>query len=87
MLVKSFNFFSGYNIWSQHPIDRPIDETYPEFYNTNEFVFIDVTEVRYDLIDGRPYKVMLFRSIEEGDTIEGNRIYSDHSMWNFPDIM
>lgn len=58
-----------------------------ENYHTDEFMFIDVTEVRYDYIDGRPYKVMLFRSIEEGDTIEGNRIYSDHPMWNFPDVM
>jgi hypothetical protein len=76
----------GQNFNNVNP-PRPIDETYPEYYNTDEFVFIDVTEVRYDMIDGRPYKVMLFRSIEEGNTIEGNRIHPDHPMWNFPDII
>jgi len=65
----------------------PIDERYPEYYNTEEFVFCDVTEVRYDDIDGRPYKVMLYRSIEEGNTIQGNRIHPDHPMWNFPDVI
>jgi hypothetical protein len=66
---------------------RPIDETYPEYYDTDEFVFCDVTEVRYDPETYVPYKVMLFRHIDEGNTIEGNRIHSDHPMYNFPDII
>jgi hypothetical protein len=65
----------------------PIDETYPEFYNTDEFVFFDVSEERYDSILPQPYKVMLFRSIEEGNTVEGQTIYPDHYMYNFPDII
>jgi len=65
----------------------PIDETYPEFYNTDEFIFFDVTEVRYDEETYVPYKQMLFRHIEEGNTIEGDRIQFDHPMYNFPDII
>jgi hypothetical protein len=65
----------------------PIDETYPEFYNTDEFVFFDVSEERYDSILPQPYKVMLFRSIEEGNTVEGQTIYPDHYMYNFPDVI
>jgi len=64
-----------------------IDERYPEYYNTDEFVFFDVTEERLGMDDGLPYKVMLFRSIEEGNTIEGNTIYPPHPMYNFPDII
>lgn len=63
---------------------QPTDQAY---YHTDEFMFMDVTEIRYDVIDNRPYKVMLFRSIEEGNTIQGNRIHPEHPMWNFPDIM
>jgi hypothetical protein len=65
----------------------PIDERYPEYYNTEDFVFCDVTETRHDSIDGRPFKVMLYRSIEDGNTIEGNRIHPEHPMWNFPDVI
>ena len=65
----------------------PIDETYPEFYNTDEFIFFDVTEERLGTDDGLPYKVMLFRHIEDGNTIEGNEIYPPHPMYNFPDII
>jgi hypothetical protein len=74
------------NYRSANP-DPPIDETYPEFYNTDEYVFFDVTEERLGMDDGLPYKVMLFRSIEEGNTIEGNTIYPPHPMFNFPDII
>ena len=73
-----------YNNTSFNP---PIDERYPEYYNTEDFVFCDVTEIRHDRIDGRPFKVMLYRSIEEGNTIEGNRIHPEHPMWNFPDVI
>ena len=64
-----------------------IDETYPEFYNTDEFVFFNVTEVMTDPDSYRPYKFMLFRHIEEGNTVQGQRIYPEHPMWNFPDII
>lgn len=73
-----------YNNTSFNP---PIDERYPEYYNTEEFVFIDVSETRYDEETYVPYKVMLFRSIEEGNTIEGNRINYEHPMWDFPDVI
>ena len=77
----------GFDAWWNRRNVPPIDERYPEYYNTNEFVFCDVTEIRYDRIDGRPFKLMLYRSIEEGNTIEGNRINQDHPMWNFPDVI
>ena len=72
--------------WDRRNVPR-IDERYPEYYNTDQFVFFDVTEVMPDLDNNRPYKFMLFRHIEEGNTVEGNRIYSDHPMWNFPDVI
>ena len=57
-----------------------------DYYHTDDMVFFDVTDIRYDH-DGDPYKVMLYRHIENGNTIEGERIYTDHPMWRFPDVM
>ena len=89
-----YDNFNLANAWSMGQVARQrrmnremLQPTDVENYHTDEFMFIDVTEIRYNRVDGRPYKVMLYRSIEEGDTIEGNRIYSDHPMWNFPDVM
>jgi hypothetical protein len=76
---------TGMNYVNVNP-NPPIDETYPEYYNTDELIFFDVTEERLGMLDGEPYKVMLFRHIEEGNTIEGDTIYPEHPMWNFPDI-
>ena len=58
-----------------------------EYYHTEEFLFFDVSEVRYGVVDGSPYKVMLFRHIEDGNTVEGQTIYPSHYMWNFPDVI
>jgi hypothetical protein len=58
-----------------------------EYYHTEEFLFFDVSEVRYDIITGEPYKVILFRHIEDGNTVEGQRINPNHYMYNFPDII
>jgi len=77
---------TGQNFRNVNP-NPPIDETYPEFYNTDELIFFDVTEVRYDEETYVPYKQMLFRHIEEGNTIEGDRIQFDHPMYNFPDVI
>jgi hypothetical protein len=77
---------TGMNYGNVNP-DPPIDERYPEFYNTDELIFFDVSEERYDPIWPQPYKVMLFRSIEEGNTVEGQTIYPEHPMYNFPDII
>jgi hypothetical protein len=77
---------TGQNFNNVNP-NRPIDETYPEYYNTDEFVFFDVTEVMFDPIWLEPYKFMLFRHIEEGNTVQGQRIGPDHPMYNFPDII
>jgi len=87
--MTEFKFFRGIVIQNFRNVNfnPPIDERYPEFYNTDEFVFCDVTEERLGMDDGLPYKVMLFRSIEEGNTIEGNTIYPPHPMYNFPDII
>ena len=77
----------GFDAWWNRRNVPPIDERYPEYYNTNEYVFFDVTEVMPDPDNNRPYKFMLFRHIEDGNTVEGQRIYSDHPMWNFPDVI
>jgi hypothetical protein len=77
---------TGQNFNNVNP-NPPIDETYPEFYNTDELIFFDVTEERLGMLDGEPYKVMLFRHIEEGNTIEGDTIYPEHPMYNFPDVI
>jgi hypothetical protein len=66
---------------------REYTERDMEYYHTEEFLFFDVSEVRYNMVDGLPYKVMLFRSIEEGNTVEGQTIYPDHYMYNFPDVI
>ena len=58
-----------------------------EYYHTEDFLFFDVSEVRYGMVDGFPYKVMLYRSIEEGNTVEGQTIYPTHYMYNFPDVI
>lgn len=63
---------------------QPTDQAY---YHTDEFMFMDVTETRYDENTYVPYKVMLFRHIEEGNTVEGDRIDYTHPMWNFPDVI
>ena len=66
---------------------RTYTERDMEYYHTEEFLFFDVSEVRYNMVDGLPYKVMLYRSIEEGNTVEGQTIYPDHYMYNFPDVI
>lgn len=77
---------TGQNFRNVNP-NPPIDERYPEFYNTDEYIFFDVTEVMYDPIWSEPYRFMCFRHVENGDTIRGSRITSEHPMWNFPDII
>jgi hypothetical protein len=66
---------------------RTYTERDMEYYNTDEYVFFDVTEVMPDFDNNRPYKFMLFRHIEQGNTVEGQRIYREHPMWNFPDVI
>jgi len=80
------------NLWNRGYLEcnrrrRVYTERDIEYYHTDEFVFFDVTEVMPDPDSNRPYKFMLFRHIEEGNTVQGQRIYSDHPMWNFPDII
>ena len=65
----------------------PYTERDMEYYHTEEFLFFDVSEERYDPIWSEPYKVMLYRSIEEGNTVEGQIIKPDHYMYNFPDVI
>lgn len=66
---------------------RAYTERDMEYYHTEEFLFFDVSEERYDPIWSEPYKVMLYRSIEEGNTVEGQRINPSHYMYNFPDVI
>lgn len=65
----------------------PIDERYPEYYNTDDWIFFNVTQIMFDPIWLEPYKFMLFRHIGNGDTVQGQRINRNHPMWNFPDII
>ena len=66
---------------------RTYTERDMEYYHTEEFLFFDVTEIQYDEVNGLHYKHMLFRHIEDGNTVEGERIYPDHYMYNFPDVI
>lgn len=66
---------------------QELRETDVEYYHTEEFIFFDVTQIMFDPIWLTPYKHMLFRHIEDGDTVQGQRIGPDHPMWNFPDII
>ena len=77
---------TGQNFRNVNP-DPPIDETYPEFYNTDQLIFFDVTEVMYDPVWSEPYRYMCFRHREFGNTLRGSRITPEHPMWNFPDII
>lgn len=87
--------FTAYQSRIQNPPFRyrnvnpnpPIDETYPEYYNTDEYEFFDVTNVMPDPNSNQPYKFMLFRNIEDGNTVRGSRITPEHPMYNFPDII
>jgi hypothetical protein len=76
----------GQNFNNVNP-NLPIDERYPEYYNTDEYVFFDVTQVMFDPIWLEPYKFMLFRHIEDGNTVQGQRIGPEHPMYNFPDVI
>jgi hypothetical protein len=87
-MIIPFKFFKGKIYTDEYTlVDSTIDERYPEYYNTDEYVFFDVTQVMFDPDSVRPYKFMLFRHIEDGYTVDGQRIYSDHPMYNFPDII
>jgi hypothetical protein len=66
---------------------RTYTERDMEFYNTDELIFFDVTPVMPDPNSDQPYKFMLFRHIEDGNTVQGSRIYPDHYMYNFPDVI
>ena len=77
----------GFHAWWERRNVPPIDERYPEYYNTDELIFFDVTQVMFDPDNHRAYKFMLFRHIEEGNTVEGQRIYPGHPMYNFPDVI
>lgn len=70
--------------WMQR---QQLDETNPRYYDCDGLVFEGVGEIKYDPVNLLPCKHLLFRHIEDGDIVEGNRIYSNHPMWNFPDIL
>jgi hypothetical protein len=82
-----FKFFKGRIYTDEYTLESTIDENNPRYYDTDDHVFFDVTQVMFDPNSLSPYKFMLFRHIEEGNTVQGQRIYSDHPMWNFPDII
>ena len=76
----------GWNAWWARR-NRVYNERDMEYYHTDEFVFFDVTEVMPDPDSNQPYKFMLFRHIEEGNTVQGQRIGPEHPMYNFPDVI
>ena len=80
------------NLWNRGYLEcnrrrRVYTERDMEYYNTDEFVFFDVTQVMFDPDNHRAYKFMLFRHIEDGNTVQGSRITPEHPMYNFPNII
>lgn len=80
------------NLWNRGYLEcnrrrRVYTERDMEYYHTDELIFFDVTQVMTDPDSVRPYKFLLFRHIEDGYTVQGQRIYSDHPMYNFPDVI
>jgi len=82
-----FKFFKGTIYTDEYTLQSPLEPTNPRYYDTEDFLFFDVSQIRFDPVSYLPYKHMMYRHIQDGDTVEGNRIYSDHPMWNFPDIL
>jgi hypothetical protein len=82
-----FKFFKGTIYTDEYTLQSPLEPTNPRYYDTEDFIFFDVSQIRFDPVSYQPYKHMMYRHIQDGDTVEGNRIYSDHPMWNFPDIV
>lgn len=81
-------WYRGYtNRQSRMRPRQELRETDVEYYHTGEFMFFDVSQIMFDPESFFPYKFMLFRHIEDGDTVQGQRIGPDHPMWNFPDVM
>lgn len=78
--MRDFKFFNNNE-------EESLDERYPEYYNTDDWIFFNVTQIMFDPIWLEPYKFMLFRHIGNGDTVQGQRINRNHPMWNFPDII
>ena len=92
-LNETIEVIQAREVWNQAYIacfnrrTRVYTERDMEYYHTEEFLFFDVSEERYGMIDGSPYKVMLFRSIIDGNTVEGQTIYPTDYMYNFPDVI
>jgi hypothetical protein len=82
-----FKFFKGRIYTDEYTLESTIDENNPRYYDTDDHVFFDVTQVMFDPNSLSPYKFMLFRHIEEGNTVQGQRIGPEHPMYNFPDII
>ena len=82
-----FKFFKGKIYTDEYTLESTIDETNPRFYDTNDFVFSNVSQIMFDPVSSQPYKHMMFRHIEEGNTVQGQRIGPEHPMYNFPDII
>jgi len=71
-------------------LDEREFNTYPEYYDTNEFQFIGVSSIRYSEWSLTPYRVKIYRNISDSviaAVIEGDRITPEHPMWNFPDVL
>jgi hypothetical protein len=90
--VNPYRDRTRHNLWNRGYLEcnrrrRVYTERDMEYYNTDEMIFFDVTQVMFDPDNHRAYKFMLFRHIEEGNTVEGQRIYPGHPMYNFPDII
>lgn len=73
--------------WSNREDNTSINETYPEYYHTDEFEFVDVSPIRYSPETFVPQKYMMFRCRNTGTIIPGNLIGPEHPMYNFPDII
>lgn len=78
------NNIQGELINSMRDLNEEIDRlTNPRYYDTEDFTFIGVTQRMFDTTTFESYKFMLFRHIESGEVLQGNRIDSLHPMFNY----
>lgn len=91
-MIREFKFFDGFDIHQDVPVDlwEPSEDTLhmsnPRYWDTTDFTFIGLSEIRYSLDYPNGYKIMLFRHIRGGDTIQGNHINQYHPMWYYNSI-
>lgn len=91
-MVSAFKFFRGFvgaRVLSnanflelvEYSPNR-LEPTDPEYYNRTLMVFCGVSP-QYLNDNLVPYKFMIYRHIDDGNTISGDVIYEPHPMYNY----